>query len=188
MKRILIIAVFALALAGCKKTGVITTESSTLEFGHEGGTLSLTFDVTAAWSATLSESAALWCSIDNTGGPAGTHTINVTATANEGDVQRYGTITVTSGSLQKAFTLTQAFYIPAMHILIEHSRLDFQALLFSGEHLSGSVSWGDGESGDYSESHSYASEGTKTVEYDMQGVDDFTLESLESVTKIIIRR
>lgn len=76
---------------------------------QEGSTASINFTTTAAWTAKVSDESrtSSWCSVSPTSGGAGTHTLTITTTPNETYDERRATVTLTSGTTSKSFTVSQ---------------------------------------------------------------------------------
>ena len=76
----------------------------------EGGSTSLTFTATEAWTASVSETgtrAIDWLSVSPTSGEAGTATLVITALANDTYDERNAAVTVACGIERKVITITQ---------------------------------------------------------------------------------
>ena len=79
-------------------------------FTTEGGTSSLTFTATEAWTASVGEAdtrAIDWLSVSPTSGQAGTATLTITTEPNDTYDERNAAITLTSGGTRKTLTVTQ---------------------------------------------------------------------------------
>ena len=76
----------------------------------EGGSTSLTFTATEAWTASVSETGTRsidWLSVSPTSGEAGTATLVITALANDTYDERNAAVTVACGIERKVITVTQ---------------------------------------------------------------------------------
>ena len=79
-------------------------------FTTEGGTSTLTFTATEAWTASVGEAdtrAIDWLSVSPTSGQAGTATLTITTEPNETYDERNAAITLTSGGTRTTLTVTQ---------------------------------------------------------------------------------
>ena len=90
------------------------TPSITVESGEDmpvfetaGGTAALTFTATFDWTAAVDGAASGWLSVSPTSGGAGTYTLSLVTTANDSYDERNASVTITSGSVKKIFTVTQ---------------------------------------------------------------------------------
>ena len=67
--------------------------------GTTGGTSTVTFTASAAWSASvINTRASDWCSVSPTNGQAGTATITITVKENTTPDNRAASITITAGN------------------------------------------------------------------------------------------
>ena len=79
-------------------------------FTTEGGTSTLTFTATEAWTASVGEAdtrAIDWLSVSPTSGQAGTATLTITTEPNDTYDERNAAITLTSGGTRTTLTVTQ---------------------------------------------------------------------------------
>ena len=79
-------------------------------FTTEGGTSTLTFTATEAWTASVGEAdtrAIDWLTVSPTSGQAGTATLTITTEPNNTYDERNAAITLTSGGTRKTLTVTQ---------------------------------------------------------------------------------
>ena len=79
-------------------------------FTTEGGTSSLTFTATEAWTASVGEAdtrAIDWLTVSPTSGQAGTATLTITTEPNNTYDERNAAITLASGGTRKTLTVTQ---------------------------------------------------------------------------------
>lgn len=79
-------------------------------FTTEGGTSTLTFTATEAWTASVGETdtrAIDWLSVSPTSGQAGTAILTITTEPNNTYDERNAAITLTSGGTRKTLTVTQ---------------------------------------------------------------------------------
>ena len=118
MKKLLY-ALFAIfAISACTDGGkdvidgfdepIITLSSSSTNFTANGGTKSISFLSSQAWTAEAEGSGEdAWCSVAPTSGAAGEATITITAAMNETDDDRSVTIVIKAGGESKSITVTQ---------------------------------------------------------------------------------
>lgn len=87
----------------------IDTPQSSPVLDQQGGTATVSFTATAAWTAdvTAATRAVSWCSVSPTSGNAGNVTLTVTTTANDTYDERRATVTLRSGTVSKSFTVSQ---------------------------------------------------------------------------------
>ena len=79
-------------------------------FATEGGTSTLTFTASEAWTASVGEAntrAIDWLTVSPTSGQAGTATLTITTEPNTTYDERNAAIILTSGSTRKTLTITQ---------------------------------------------------------------------------------
>ena len=79
-------------------------------FATEGGTSTLTFTASEAWTASVGEAntrAIDWLSISPTSGQAGTATLTIQAEPNDTPDERNAAITLTCGNARETLTVTQ---------------------------------------------------------------------------------
>ena len=76
-------------------------------FETAGGTAALTFTATSDWTASVDGAASGWLSVSPASGGAGTYTLSLVTTANDSYDERNASVTITSGSVKKTFTVTQ---------------------------------------------------------------------------------
>lgn len=76
-------------------------------FETAGGTAALTFTTTSDWTASVDGAASGWLSVSPASGGAGTYTLSLVTTANDSYDERNASVTITSGSVKKTFTMTQ---------------------------------------------------------------------------------
>ena len=76
-------------------------------FETAGGTVALTFTATSDWTASVDGAASGWLSVSPASGGAGTYTLSLVTTANDSYDERNASVTITSGSVKKTFTVTQ---------------------------------------------------------------------------------
>ena len=76
-------------------------------FETAGGTAALTFTATSDWTAAVDGAASGWLSVSPASGGAGTYTLSLVTTANDSYDERNASVTITSGSVKKTFTVTQ---------------------------------------------------------------------------------
>ena len=82
----------------------VTTSEPVLE--EKGGTATVGFTTTTAWTITVSR-ASSWCTVSPTSGAAGTHELTITTTPNDTYDERNATITINAGKTSKSFTVKQ---------------------------------------------------------------------------------
>ena len=74
----------------------------------DGGTLSVTFNASTAWSAqAVNDRADGWCSVSPTSGNAGSGTITITAKANTEPDERSASINIKAGTATQTIKVTQ---------------------------------------------------------------------------------
>lgn len=88
------------------KITIPATENTKPVFGTEGGTATLTFTASKAWTATTTNADG-WLTISPTSGGAGVATITMTTTANEATDDRIATIALKSGTASQTINVTQ---------------------------------------------------------------------------------
>lgn len=87
----------------------IDATQSSLVLEQQGGTVTVSFTATAAWTADVSAAtrATSWCSVSPTSGSAGNVTLTVTTTTNNTYDERRATVILRSGVTSKSFTVSQ---------------------------------------------------------------------------------
>lgn len=87
----------------------INASQSSPVLEQQGGTATVSFTSTAAWTADVAAATrtASWCSVSPTSGNAGEATLTITTTANETYDERRATVTLRSGTTSKNFTVSQ---------------------------------------------------------------------------------
>ena len=86
----------------------ITLDVSSANFTTSGGTSSITFTASEAWTAEVINSRAdNWCSINPTSGAAGNATITVTTEPNDTHDDRSASINIKAGTTTKTVTVSQ---------------------------------------------------------------------------------
>lgn len=110
MKRIVTIALAALsiiAVAGCTKekpVDSLTVNSSAISFTNDGGSQAVSFTTNADWTAKADQS---WITLSAEAGTAGNATLTITVAANTEYATRSGKVTVTAGTVQTVFNVSQ---------------------------------------------------------------------------------
>lgn len=91
------------------QTATLTCSVSSLDFTHEGGSLSFTLETNMDWTARVASTAggAVWCTLSSESGQAGKHTIRVDVTGNDGTDDRSVSITIQAGTLRSTVVVTQ---------------------------------------------------------------------------------
>ncbi len=125
MKRFFYILFALLAFVACSESDVdnggnngggqtppkqpeITLSTTTANFSTDGGSNVITFTSSEAWAAQVVNSRADdWCSIEPTGGPAGSAKITVTTTENNTPDDRTASIIIKAGTLSKTINVSQ---------------------------------------------------------------------------------
>ena len=75
---------------------------------QEGGSATVTFTSTEAWTIDVTEGRAVsWCSVTPTSGSKGTNTLTITTTGNDTYDERNAKITIKAGATNQTFTITQ---------------------------------------------------------------------------------
>ncbi len=101
--------------------------------------------------------------------------------------ERTGTISLTYGDVVQTITIVQDAGIYTLRIQLTHSETWFPALSFQGDDIVGRVDWGDGsKSDDITGEHVYSDSDEKTTVYETAGVDLFRIETLNSISSIVI--
>ena len=85
----------------------ILTEEELSVFAAEGGTATLIFTVTQAWSVSVTTEESNWLNTSLTNGNAGTFSLKISTTENDSFEEREGTITITCGSESKSIKIVQ---------------------------------------------------------------------------------
>lgn len=84
----------------------VTTSAPILT--QEGGTASVTFTSTAAWTIDVTEGRAVsWCTVSPTSGGKGTNTLTITTVGNDTYEERNAKVTIKAGATTQSFTITQ---------------------------------------------------------------------------------
>ena len=78
--------------------------NASAEFAAGGGTASVTFTATVAWTAS---SSATWCAVSPASGALGSGTLTLTIAKNETYDERTATVTVTAESVRRTITVKQ---------------------------------------------------------------------------------
>lgn len=86
----------------------ITLNATAADFTTEGGSNTITFTSTDAWTAEIVNNRADdWCWIEPTSGPAGNATITVTTTANDTPDERTASVIIKAGMASKTVKVSQ---------------------------------------------------------------------------------
>ena len=86
----------------------ITASESAPVLPQEGGSATVTFTTTAAWSASVASTRASgWCTVSPTSGAAGAVTLTVTTIPNDTYDERNATVTLRAGNTSQTFTVKQ---------------------------------------------------------------------------------
>ncbi len=86
----------------------ISLDATTANFSSDGGNNTITFTSSEAWTAqAINSRADKWCSVNPTGGNAGDASIIVTAQPNDTPNDRYASIIIQAGNIQKTITVSQ---------------------------------------------------------------------------------
>lgn len=72
---------------------------------HEAKDIEIEFTCNKEWSVAVDEPS--WISVSQNQGTAGKHTLGITVSANESEVQRVGTLTISSGKLSHNIIIRQ---------------------------------------------------------------------------------
>lgn len=197
MKTIYKIIILALASAlflNCQKENELVLESSNeMVFEDEGGTGEVVFQAGDAWNLIVESNAAKWCSLSQRIGTEGHHSIKVTVKKNMDAEDRDADITLTCGSRTEVIKVFQKLNNNVngrVNLKMTHnaSVLDFPK--WFGNHLAGSVVWEEGgakENYVMNYSHDYGNDDIKTSVFDIEHVDSFFIEDIESVSNLSIR-
>ena len=107
----LFFALFAiLALVGCSDDRIdqITIDTTSANFATAGGSTTITFASSGAWTAEVVNGGAnAWCSVSPASGKAGNAEICITATANDTADNRTATVVIKSGAVEQTISITQ---------------------------------------------------------------------------------
>ena len=86
----------------------ISSTQSEPSFDNSGGSATMSFTTSSTWVATVNDTkSSTWCSISPTGGTSGSNTITITAAKNTETSDRKATVTITSGTTSKSFSVSQ---------------------------------------------------------------------------------
>lgn len=121
MKKLLYSLFAILAIAACSDSDInnggdptppkqpqITLDATAANFTTDGGSNTITFSSSDAWTAQIVNSRADgWCSIEPTSGPAGNANIKVTTTPNETHDNRTASIIIKAGTVSKTINVSQ---------------------------------------------------------------------------------
>ena len=84
----------------------INLETSSVDFTEDGGSATINFTSTDAWTASVDSDG--WCSVNPKSGNAGSVNIVVSADANSEVDDRTATVTIRSGSVMKTISISQS--------------------------------------------------------------------------------
>lgn len=84
----------------------INLETSSVDFAEDGGSATINFTSTDAWTASVDSDG--WCSVNPQSGNAGSVNIVVSADANSEVDDRTATVTIRSGSVMKTISISQS--------------------------------------------------------------------------------
>lgn len=84
----------------------INLETSSVDFAEDGGSATINFTSTDAWTASVDSDG--WCSVNPKSGNAGSVTIVLSAEANSAADDRKATVVVRSGSVKKTISISQS--------------------------------------------------------------------------------
>ena len=119
MRRILVSTLIMLGLASCgPKNGIepdtpdgkaeLEVNTASLDFTEEAGSGTIELTTNTKWTAsTVNDRASDWLSINPAGGEAGTHTINVSAAANDTPDDRSASVVIKAGDVEKVVKVNQ---------------------------------------------------------------------------------
>ena len=110
MKKFLFLLFAILALVACSDDGIdqITIDTTLANFATAGGSTSITFASSGAWTAEVVNSgASVWCSVSPASGNAGNAEIRITATANTTTDDRTATVVIKTGTVEKSIAVSQ---------------------------------------------------------------------------------
>lgn len=110
-------------------------------------------------------------------------------TANPNPYERSATITLTDGNITQFVDVVQGYEAVEYRLSFTHDNLSVWVPAVSGENLTGTVFWGDGQEEAFSMDnfHQYGSPGTRTVELEFIGVAggvEVEFETLEGIQEI----
>lgn len=85
----------------------IPSDETSWEIEQQGGTITIHFTASAAWTAEVNPEAAAWMKISPNNGNAGTSTIQVEIAKNEESQPRSGKVTLKSDEVNCSITINQ---------------------------------------------------------------------------------
>lgn len=90
------------------KIDIPATENTKPVFGTEGGTATIKFTASQAWTASaVNTRADEWLSVTPTSGNAGSYTLTITTSANDTFDERGGSVTIKCGTTSQTIVVTQ---------------------------------------------------------------------------------
>jgi len=149
----------------------------------KGGTLDVKFSSIKDWTAM---SNSTWCKVAETSGKAGTVVLTLHVEPNEMFEGRNAVITLSSESVKEQLLVKQTER-GAVLISMKHTNWEYFSIpLFSGNGLSGTIQWGDGQQEELQNdaSHSYNEEKEYTVTVELIGASKVFWEDITGLTEI----
>lgn len=155
----------------------ILAEHDSYTINNEGGDIKIAVNSNVSYAASVTEGED-WLTIVQTKSMTSS-TVTVKVSANPSGDNREGKISLaaTDGSLSETVTIIQKKEEVKSVLAITHNvKTGFAIPVLAGSKLSGTIDWGDGESGDYASgaAHSYSSSGTYTVTITTTKADGFS--------------
>lgn len=91
-----------------EKPKIELTTAAAPVLAQEGGTASVTFTSSEAWTIDVTEGRVVsWCNVSPTSGSKGTNTLTITTTANDTYDERNAKVTIKAGATTQSFVVTQ---------------------------------------------------------------------------------
>ena len=167
-----------------QKAAIIVAKDS---YSFDGEENILEFDINTSVDFNTEISVA-WIKA-NTGSPSRGLTekhVSFIIAKNPSTEQRSGSIKFKYEDITQEIIITQDGRIDMMNIAITHCETEFAPIVYQGNLVAGTVDWGDGAKSDITEGHSFSNNKPKTSTFETMGVDVFRIESLNSISSIII--
>ncbi|MBQ2292021.1 MAG: leucine-rich repeat protein [Paludibacteraceae bacterium] len=107
MKKLAFYLLALMVFVACEdKAPEINLEISSIDFAEDGGSTTINFTSTDAWTASVDSDG--WCSVNPESGNAGSVNIIVSADANSEVDDRTATVTLQSGPVKKTISISQS--------------------------------------------------------------------------------
>lgn len=189
MRRYLYIFVALLAIVGCKRNSVveptISVEQSEIRLSFEAQDVTLAVESNVALEVNVT---ADWLSVVSVeDGKKGSVVLHIDE--NDAHESRSAEVEIIAGDKSHTVAIRQEGMPERMRLKIGHTGTTLASPTWqSSESVSGTISWGDGSTDEYSEgiSHDYSEGGSHTATFEMFGPTGFHIEQLNETSYLEI--